>query len=541
MSGPAPTRSATAPRRRSCYASGLRGAGAAAVLATTLAATAGPAAPAAQVWDLRRDLEGILDRSGWRSAEWGVFAVSLENGDTLFAHDAGVPRTPASNMKLLTTAAALHHLGPDWRYTTFLMTDGRVDDGVLRGDLVLYGTGDPGLSDRFFESETTVFESLVARLRDLGVHTIDGNVVGDGSYFGGPLIPPTWDAADLNDWFAAPVSALSFNENVVTFRVQAGPAAGARPIVRTVPELADVPYSNEASTEWGRLHLQRENPVEPVRVVGSIPLGGRDVWREMTIGDPARYAAGTLRNVLEEAGVRVLGSVRTITDAAASPVTGSPLAAPGLGRDAPHILAVHESPPILEYLTVVNQVSHNLLAEMTLKTLGRVVAGDGSFHGGGRVVESFLADAVGLDTARIRVADGSGLSEENSVSPGDLVAVLGYMAGSDMWEAYWSTLPEAGDRRGLRRMYRTEAAGNLRAKTGTIRGVSALSGVVRARNGERIAFSIVGNGLPSSWAAKRIEDRIGTRLARFDRPVAAATGAAAEVVPPAPPVSPPAR
>jgi len=502
------------------------------VLAATMGATTGPAPPAAQVWDLHRDLEGILDGVGWSSAEWGVLAVSLEKGDTLFAQEPGIPRTPASNMKLLTTAAALHYLGPDWRYTTFLMTDGEVVDGVLHGDLVLYGTGDPGLSDRFFESETTVFEEMADRLRTLGIHTVDGNVVGDGSYFGGPLIPPTWDAADLNDWFAAPVSALSFNENVVTFRVQAGSAEGARPIVRTLPELAYVRHSNEASTEWGRLHLQRESPLEPVRVVGAIPLGGRDVWREMTIGDPARYAAGTLRNVLSESGVRLLGSVRTVVDPAASPLTSSRLSAPGLGLDAPHILAVHQSPPLIEYLEVVNTVSHNLLAETTLKTLGRVVRGDGSFRGGGRVVEAFLADAVGLDTARIRVADGSGLSEENRVSPGDLVAVIAHMAGSALWDAYWATLPEAGNRRGLRRMYRTEAAGNLRAKTGTIRGVSALSGLVRARNGERIAFSIVGNGLPSSWAAKRIEDRIGTRLARFDRPLADATEATTPITPP---------
>ena len=168
-----------------------------------------------------------------------------------------------------------------------------------------------------------------------------------------------------------------------------------------------------------------------------------------------------------------------------------------------------------EYLTVVNHESHNLFAESIFKTMGKVVMGQGSFGGGARAVRSYTAREVGLDDRDMVAVDGSGLSESNRVTAGSLVAILQYVAASPQWDVFVTTLPQAGG--SLRRMYRTRAAGNLRAKTGTIDGVSALTGVVSARGGERLLFSILSNRVPSTSAAKRIEDRIGSRLADFQR------------------------
>jgi LysM repeat protein len=176
-------------------------------------------------------------------------------------------------------------------------------------------------------------------------------------------------------------------------------------------------------------------------------------------------------------------------------------------------------------MTVVNKKSHNTLADHIFKTLGRVLEGEGSFQGGSRAVTRFLTKTVGLDSTSLVVYDGSGLSAFNRVSAGDFVALLSYMADQPNWDVFWATLPEAGNPRELRRMGGTSAAGNLRAKTGTIRSVSALSGVVRTTNGERVAFSIISNEVPSTGGVKRIEDRIGSRLAAFGRPLA--TGAEA--------------
>lgn len=493
----------------------------------------GPAASDADplVAALRGDLDWILRATGWRSTEWGVLAVSLDSGDTLFAHAPETPLTPASNVKLLTTAAALHHLGPDFRWETYVLSDGGVVDGTLLGDLVLYGTGDPGLSERFEASSAAAFEGLASRLGESGVRRIHGDVVGDGSFFQGPLTHPDWDPADLNDWFAAPVGALSFNENVVTLRIESGPHDGAPPRVHTLPADPGLPIENLAVTGRGRLMIQRDHPLEPIRIVGSIPRGGRDVWRRITVRDPARTAAQALRTALEDAGIEVMGRVRTAASAYDSPLTGRRIWAPGAGAHAPRLLARHRSPALREYVAVVNKESHNLFAEAMLKTLGRVVDGEGSFQGGVRVVERFVRDHLGPAASGAVLTDGSGLADSNRVGAATFVALLRYMAASPEWAPYWESLPEAGNRRELGRMYRTAAAGNLRAKTGTIRGVSALSGIVRSVGGERIAFSIIGNRVPSTWSAKRVEDRIGIRLAAFDRPLPTDAILATEAVP----------
>ncbi len=214
-------------------------------------------------------------------------------------------------------------------------------------------------------------------------------------------------------------------------------------------------------------------------------------------------------------GVNLLGQVRVLRDQDPSPLAaaGPPTAA----TRAPKILARHDSPPLREILRVVNKESHNLFAEAVLRTLGRVVRGDGSFEGGSRVVEEFLVREVGIPPEEVRVRDGSGLSPANAVSAGGLVQLLAYMSGSPHWGELWETLPEAGVRRELSRMSRSPAAGNLRAKTGTMKGVSALSGQVRTRSGERILFSILSNEVASEYRAKRAEDQLGIRLASFTR------------------------
>lgn len=472
---------------------------------------------AEDVRTLRAELGRIVPE--WRGAEWSVLALSLDRGDTLFAQGAHDPLAPASNMKLLTTAAALHHLGPGFRYQTFLVADGPVVDGRLEGDLILYGTGDPGLSSRFYRSNTVVFEELVDQLLAQGITTVDGKVMGDGTFFRGPELGPGWNPRDFNDWFAAPVSGLSFNENIVTLQVESGGYVGARPIVHIFPDSAAFLMDNFARTVDTRprpmLWVDREHPGAAIRVGGEMPLNGRDLWREMPIFNPSFFAASALVRVMEQKGVRVTRTPQPVT-AGASRVTGRRVWGPGAGSVDPHIVARHTSLPLEDYLRVVNRESHNFLAESVLKTIGRVASGDGSFEGGSRAIMAFLDEQAGLDMTGIQVADGSGLSEGNRVSAAGLVKVLEYMSGTDFWDAFLETLPEAGSRAGLPRMFRTPAARNLRAKTGTLDGVSALSGMVHSADGERILFSIMANGVPES-ATKRVEDRFGARLAGFRR------------------------
>jgi serine-type D-Ala-D-Ala carboxypeptidase/endopeptidase (penicillin-binding protein 4) len=476
------------------------------------------AGPLSDFADLQNGLATAFAGGGWRAATWGVSVVSLDSGDTLFTMEPDTPLSPASNLKLLTTAAALEILGPEYRFRTYLLADGDVVDGVLHGDLVLYGTGDPGISDRFFRRKDDVFHRLIDELDGLGIHTVTGDLVGDGSFLAGPLRPAGWDARDLNDYFSAPVSALSFNENVVSFRVVAG-RPGEPPEVHTIPDNAGLEIINNARTvasgTRARVHLLRDDPLDPVRVEGEIVRGSRDVWREMTVSVPAHFATSVFRATLEARGIAVQGGMRVVQDPSRS-VLGS-ITAPALGRRGARVLARHVSEPLSTYLTVVNKQSNNLFAELVFRTLGRTSEGAGSPEAGARAVRSALLE-MGVDMEGVVQLDGSGLASGNRVSAATFVSLLARMSSSPAWEAYYASLPEAGRRGELGRMYSTPAARNLRAKTGTIEGVSALSGIVRSADGERIAFSLLANDARSTSRAKYIENQVGVLLASFRRP-----------------------
>lgn len=507
-----------------------------AVAGATAEAIRSVPAPAPVIASLRSDLERLIQGPAWRGDKWSVMVVSLDRGDTLFAHEPDATLAPASNMKLFTSAAALYYLGSEFRYSTYLLTDAPIVQGVLQGDLILYGTGDPTLSDRFLGSKTAVWEAFADSLGALAITEIRGDVVGDASYFDGKGTGDGWQDDYMNAWYAAPASALTFNENIVTLLIKPGAKPGWRPELTLVPGGEGIAIVNQATTVGGGrtwIDVNRAAYDGPIVVRGRISTGSPGIWRAVPVADPARFAAAVLREVLQNRGIRVLGGIRSITSPAESPLTGRSVFAPAFEKKPPlRVLAIHQSPPLVDILEVVNKKSHNLYAESVLRTVGRVALGDGSVEGGQRAVHYLLKCETGLDSLALRMYDGSGLSVLNRVSARTVVDLLTYMAGSPMWDSYWETLPEAGDARGLRRMYGTGAERNLRAKTGTIDHVSALSGYVRSSNGERLAFSIISNNVPSTWRAKRVEDAFGARLAAFHRP----TGVVAP-----PPGAPPAR
>lgn len=488
-------------------------------LSISLVALESQPVEAQEVSELQADLSQMLDAYSWKDARWGVLVVSLDQSDTLFSESPDSALSPASNLKLLTTAAALRILGPDFRFQTYLLSDSNIANDVLEGDLVLYGTGDPGISDLFFQEREDVLELLADQLEEAGVRTVTGDLVADASHLPGPLRPYSWDPEDLNDHFAAPISALSFNENVVSFRVTPSDRSGPRPEVHTIPENAGLDVHNLAITSprGTRPHLSilREYPLDPIRIEGGIVLGARDAWRQMTVPSPPHFAASVFRNVLLERGIRILGNIRVVESPDKSVLTG--ITSPTHHeRPRVRILAKHTSPPLSEYISVINKRSNNLFAELVFRTMGRTQEGLGSPEASARAVSVALTE-IGVPMESVVQLDGSGLAAGNRTSASTFVSVLQRMAETETWNHYWASLPQAGTRRELRRMYQTAAAGNLRAKTGTIEGVSALSGIVRSRDQERLAFSILLNGTPSTTRAKRVENLVGARLAEFVR------------------------
>ena len=488
-------------------------------LSLSLAVLESQPTEAQEITELQADLSEMLDVNSWRDARWGVLVVSLDQSDTLFSKSPDSALSPASNVKLLTTAAALRILGPDFRFQTYLLSDSDIANDVLQGDLVLYGTGDPGISDLLFQEREYVLELLADQLEDSGIKTVVGDLVADASHLPGPLRPYSWDPTDLNDHFAAPVSALSFNENVVSFRVASSGRAGSRPEVHTIPENAGLDVRNLAITSprGTRPHLAilREYPSNPIRIEGGIALGARDAWRQMTVSSPPHFTASVFRNVLLERGIRILGDIRVVRSPQESVLTT--ITSPTHHeRSRVRILAKHTSAPLSEYISVINKRSNNLFAELVFRTMGRTQEGLGSPEAGARAVSAALTE-IGVPMEGVVQLDGSGLAAGNRTSAGTFVSLLQRMAETETWDHYWASLPQAGTRRELRRMYQTAAAGNLRAKTGTIEGVSALSGIVRSRDEERLAFSILLNGTPSTTRAKRVENLVGARLAEFVR------------------------
>lgn len=470
----------------------------------------GPAGPGP--FPLGGELESILAATGNRQGRWAALVVSLDRGDTLLALRHREPMTPASNAKLFTTAAALVLLGPDFRLPTFLLGDGPLMGEVLEGNLVLYGTGDPTL-DLAPPTPSRALGELAAALVEKGVKRIRGNLVVDGSFFEGPEFHPDWEPEDALEAFAPPVASVMVGESLYTLRVDPGQGGGVPPTLTTLPPITGVPFVMEARTgppgtsPW--LALSRDPDGGGLVIRGEIPAGSRPLWRRLPVSDPLLFAGLQLRERLGALGVVVEGEVLPLRNR-----EDSPLALP---YPTVRILAARESPPLLDLLREINKRSHNLYAEAVFRVLGRVVGGDGSFEGGSRVVHRFLVEQVGIAPEELLVRDGSGLSPENRTTAGALVQVLGYMAASPHWEAFWETLPEAGVRRELGRMRNTPAEGNLRAKTGTLRHVSALSGMVKTRAGERILFAILSNEVPSTLRAKRAEDLLGVRLASLGR------------------------
>jgi serine-type D-Ala-D-Ala carboxypeptidase/endopeptidase (penicillin-binding protein 4) len=489
-------------------------------------------AMAADGWSrqLQTDLNEAIRRARWPDALWSVMVVSLDRGDTLYAYNAHQQLAPASNMKLFTTAAGLYYLGPDYRYNTFLMAMGPITDGVLDGDLVVYGTGDPTFSARF-GSPLAVWQAFADTLQALGIREIRGDIVGDGSYFSGSGAAQGWQTSYMNAAYAANAGALSYTENVATLQVRPGEQAGWRPEIRLVPGGEGIAIVNQATTTAGgrtTIHAARMAYDGPIVVRGQIARGSAPVMRTVPVSDPARYAAAVFREIIQRRDIVVTGGVRSAQTEEESPVTGRSVFAPALDSQAPvRVLAVHTSPPIIQILDIINRRSHNMMAEQVLRTVGRVAVGEGTVEGGRRALEHMMREAGHSAPGEIAVYDGSGLSVLNRTSAHGLVSLLAVMAESPMWEAYWETLPEAGSPQGLRRMHQTAAQGNLRAKTGTINRVSSLAGMVTAANGERLAFAIISNNVPSTAVAKGIENVIGARLAEFDRPA----GARAEAEP----------
>ena len=492
-----------------------------AVLCLSIAAAALP--PAARAQDNPRGvlapaIAPLLGGRVWRHATWGALVVSLTRGDTLFSYNADRRFLPASNAKLFTTAAALHYLGPDFRFVTVLFGDGPVQDSTLYGNLVLYGTGDPtfGLDT----ADLAPFADSVVRT---GIRRVRGDMVGDASFLGAELAGPGWSADNLDEPFAAPPSALGAAANRIRVVVEPGGRTGAPAQVTVDPPTDYYRFTTTVRTgrprSRTRIEVRRGPSPGVVTLAGTISPRRRSWTTEVVVRQPALFAAGLLRQLLAARGVTVQGTTRTVSDEAPERSrallawTQAPAGAPFDGT-----IALSASPSLGALVTMINHRSDNLSAELVFRSIGRSVDGAGTFASGANAVARFLTDQVGIDPSSVQVSDGSGLSLLDEATPRSLVQLLAYERRVPEGDQFFLSLPVAGE--GLRRrMEGTAAEGRLRAKTGTLSDASALTGYVTAAGGEELAFSIIVNDPPRINRARDVQDRIGVVLAKFRREI----------------------
>lgn len=447
--------------------------------------------------DLKGDIDALLQHPALAHSLTGMLVVSLKDGRTLYERNADIMLIPASNQKLLTSAAALHWLGADYRFTTRLWITGEVSaDGTLHGDLILQGRGDPTLLLRDIEAMAEAVEKA-------GIRHIEGYLLYDESYFDG--IRRGWDWAwDDEPYYYSPcLSAICVERNAITVFVSPGAKVGDEPRIRLFPPTNYLLVRNEATTSPvgtpPTIIITREHARNIAVVVGQIAVDARpdSARQSLSVEEPPRYALWLLREALEKRGITI--RYRT--------------ALPDRVPEGARLIYTHTSLPLREILPLLNKPSDNLVAECLMRTLGAEVHREGSAAAGERVMLEFLKGA-GLDLTALNIVDGSGLSRRNQVSARNLVTLLRYMASHPQAKVFIDSLPVAGVDGTLRnRMVNTPAQGRVRAKTGSLGRVSTLAGYLTTQSGEELVFAILMNNYNGSSAeVRRIQDNIVLRL-----------------------------
>ena len=459
-----------------------------------------PALAGAQTAEFKSAVNAQVAAAKRIAPELGVHIVELQSGDAVYAYRHDVQRIIASNTKLFTTAAALDRLGPGFFFETEILWRGEIVDGVLHGDMAVIGGGDPNLSGRFYQGDSLgAFRPWAAAFRDLGVQRIDGDIHLVPGIFDEQWVHPDWPRDQLTRWYEAPVAGLSFNDNCVLVKVDAGQRSGSAAHVETVPPLPIFEITNNARTvgrskdQWLSIDRREGEGNDLFAVRGGIYLRSESYDKWVTVSDPVAYFGAAMRQAFEEEGVAIRGTVQRPE---------------ALNDGGWRRLLMHHG-DLLSTLEVINKRSQNFYAESVLKVLGAKLCGAGSWEGGLAVVREFLAE-VGIAEGTYRMADGSGMSRNNRFQPQQLTRLLRFMFFHPWGDEYVRTLPYSGeaDLKWERRLSTAPYKGNVLAKTGYLSGVSTLSGFAKGRSGKLYAFSILLNSIQGPQQAKKAQDRI---------------------------------
>ncbi|MGH7458316.1 MAG: D-alanyl-D-alanine carboxypeptidase/D-alanyl-D-alanine endopeptidase [Longimicrobiaceae bacterium] len=453
---------------------------------------------AAQEPPLQRQAVRITEQA---RGDWGLMAWSLDRDAPLIWINADRPLVPASTNKLFTSVWVLSVFGPEHRFATdLLVSRAPLPGGVLRGDVILRGSGDPSFGfPEFSEDPMRPLRVMASQLRARGVRVIEGSVIGDPSAFDDQLLGPDWprDTGGGASVYAPRVSGLAFQRNSIWIDLVAG-AAGSPARLRLQPEVETIPVVSTAVSGGGRpAYAVREPDGDTIFVRGAV--SGRGLNRyQVGVSAPALLAAGALGSALRDAGIRVHGPVE-------------------VGEAPGDALLVHRhlSVPLGAMVHHMNRHSDNFVAEHLFKLAAREVTGEGSYRRGSAAAGDFFRQ-LGVTSGELVIADGSGLSERNRASPRALIAALRYAAGQPWSALFRHSLAVAGHPDGtMNRLFRgSPAEGKILAKTGFLRGSRTLAGYLEVAGGERIAFAFIYNG-SATTGARAAEIELGLLLVEY--------------------------
>jgi serine-type D-Ala-D-Ala carboxypeptidase/endopeptidase (penicillin-binding protein 4) len=425
---------------------------------------------------------------------------SLADSRTLYARNGQKLLMPASSMKTVTLAVAAERLGWDFSFETRLVADGSIDERFLNGDLIVAGQGDPSLDD-WDGAATRLFATWAQAIKAKGIDTIGGRIIGNDNAFDDTFLGSGWAWDDLDRSFATSVGALQFNQNTAQVTIGPGAAEAAPAAVTLAPGGSGLVLRNLITTGPASVpatvQTRRLAGSAVLELRGSVPLGSASFTRNASVYNPTLYFVNALREALIANGIDVRGLAMDIDD-----VVGAPTGDEGM------TLVSHRSPSLSVLAATMMKLSQNLYAETLMQALG-----------GPQQARSVLED-WGIAPQNVLVADGSGLSRYNLVTPEVLVAILTRVAKDDRLQGPFAAALPIGGRDGTleQRMRGTAAEGNVRAKTGSFSNARSLSGYVRTADGEPLTFAIVANnfGIPPI-AIEQTIDSIVIRLAEFRR------------------------
>lgn len=459
------------------------------------------------IFDLQKNIEQVLQDSILQQTRTGIKIVSLQTGETLYEQNSQQLFHPASNMKLLTTATALKRLGPNFKFKTALYADtSSISDSLVSGNLYLKGFGNPDLS-------IDDLRSMVEKLASRGISEISGNLICDDTYMDDLYWGSGWMWDDVSNWYWAPICALTVNDNCVEVTVKPGSNVGDSLMVELEPSTRYMKIINKGVTVDSLDTLQQkafkvERKWRPAAENAVVIEGGRTIGaseRSYTIDvvEAALFTGTLFSELLQEANIKFKGQVLK-----------------GSAPDTGIVLAEHISPPLTMTVINTNKISDNLSAELLLKTVGAEVKGvPGTAEKGSSVIKQFLNE-IGVDSTTYEIVDGSGVSRYDVITPNLIITLLKAMNADFGVQAEFKTsLPIAGVDGTLQNRMKNSAAENkLRAKTGSLRGVSSLAGYTITADGELLAFSIImEHFVVSASKIRGIQDRIGNLISSFSR------------------------